>query len=187
MELQARPPEDVLRAVDTLRSQLASRRSCLIAGLGFGASIALPAHSAAAGQVAEWPVVRLLDGTILEPDSWREQASVVVFWATYCPYCKRHNAHVDKLARAMVGQRLRILGIALDTDEQVVRRYMAANDYRFPVTMDGTSLRAQLGLRSVTPMTCVFDRRGRLVQAIPGEMFEADVLGFVKLASKAAA
>ena len=149
--------------------------------------MALPVQSATVGQAAEWPAVRLLDGTILEPDSWREQASVVVFWATYCPYCKRHNAHVDKLARAMSGQRLRILGVAPDTDEQVVRRYMAANDYRFPVTMDGTSLRAQLGLRFVTPMTCVFDRAGRLAQAIPGEMFEADVLGFAKLASSAAA
>ena len=148
--------------------------------------MALPVQSAAVGQVADWPAVRLLDGTILEPDSWRAQASVVVFWATYCPYCKRHNAHVDRLARAMAGQRLRILGIALDTDEQVVRRYMAANDYRFPVTMDGTSLRAQLGLRSVTPMTCVFDRAGRLVQAIAGEMFEADVLGLVKFASPGA-
>lgn len=158
-----------------------------MAGLGLGASMALPVQSAAVGQFAEWPAVRLLDGVILVPHSWREQASVVVFWATYCPYCKRHNAHVDKLARATAGRRLRILGLALDADEQVVRRYMAANDYRFPVTMDGTSMRAQLGLRSVTPMTCVFDRAGRLVQAIPGEMFEADVLGFAKLANNAAA
>jgi len=167
------------------RPQGLSRRRCLIAGLGLGASIALPVQSATVGQVAEWPSVRLLDGTLLQPDSWREQASLVVFWATYCPYCKRHNAHVDKLARAVAGQRLRILGVALDTDEQAVRRYMVANDYRFPVTMDGTSLRAQLGLRSVIPMTCVFDRGGRLVQAIPGEMSEADVLGFAKLAGTA--
>ena len=158
-----------------------------MAGLGLGASMALPVQSAAVGQFAEWPAVRLLDGVILVPHSWREQASVVVFWATYCAYCKRHNAHVDKLARATAGRRLRILGLALDADEQVVRRYMAANDYRFAVTMDGTSMRAQLGLRSVTPMTCVFDRAGRLVQAIPGEMFEADVLGFAKLANNAAA
>lgn len=44
--------------------------------------MALTVQSAALGKVAEWPVVRLLDKTILEPDSWREQASVLVFWAT---------------------------------------------------------------------------------------------------------
>lgn len=161
-----------------------SRRRWLLAGLGVGVAAGLPtARAAVTGQTVDWPPIRLLDGSLLEPGSWQGQAAVVVFWATYCPFCRRHNAHVDKLAKAVAGRPLRVLGVALDKDEQAVRRYMAANGYGFPVTIDGAALRNRLGLRKVIPMTCVFDRTGRLLQAIPGEMSEDDVLELARLAA----
>ena len=128
----------------------------------------------------EWPEITLLDGGRLDPASWHGRPAVVVFWATYCPYCKRHNAHVDKLYRATQGQPLRILGVALDNDEETVRRYMAVNGYGFPVGMDGGRLRQRLTTRRVIPMTCTLDLQGRVVQAIPGEMSEDDVLGLAQ-------
>jgi len=33
-------------------------------------------------------------------------------------------------------------------------------------------------------MTCLIDRRGRLLQAIPGEMFEDDVLALVQAVTR---
>jgi thiol-disulfide isomerase/thioredoxin len=106
---------------------------------------------------------------------------VVVFWATYCPYCKRHNAHIDKLHSAVQGQSVRVLGVALDSDADAVRRYMASNAYRFPVALDGGRLRQRLTPRRVIPMTCLLDRQGRLLQAIPGEMVEDDVMGLIRV------
>ena len=129
--------------------------------------------------VIAWPDIPLLDGGHLSPASWHQQAAVVVFWATYCPYCKRHNAHVDKLHRASRGQ-IRVLGVALDGDADSVRHYMASNHYGFPVALDGGDLRRRVTQRRVIPMTCAIDRQGRLLQAIPGEMFEDDVLGLAR-------
>ena len=157
------------------------RRECVIAGLGSMVSGMVGAQSTQAGPVIEWPAISLLDGATLSPASWRGQAGVLVFWATYCPYCRRHNAHVNKLYRATQGQALRVLGVALDTDADAVHRYMLANNYSFPVALDGGKLRQRLTQRRVIPMTCVLDRQGLLVQAIPGEMFEEDVLGFAQL------
>jgi hypothetical protein len=37
-------------------------------------------------------------------------------------------------------------------------------------------------MRKLTPITATVDRRGRLMQVIPGEMSEDDVLGLQKLA-----
>jgi peroxiredoxin len=153
------------------------RRQLLLAGA------AAPVAGLAAAQVAdrapviEWPTIQLLDGSTLSPASWQGQAAVVVFWATFCPYCKRHNAHIDQLYRAVQGSALRVLGVALDSDVDAVRRYMAGNGYQFPVTLDKGGLRQQFTTRRVIPMTCVLDRQGRLLQAIPGEMAEDDVLG----------
>jgi len=135
----------------------------------------------------DWPTIALLQGGTLSPASWQGRAAVVVFWATWCPYCLRHNAHVDKLYRATQGQSLRVLGVAMDTDADAVRRYMAAHHYEFPVTLDGGSLRQRLTERRVTPMTCLIDRQGRLVQAIPGEMFEEDVLDLARVLQRPAA
>ena len=98
--------------------------------------------------VIEWPDVQLLDGRTLSRASWHGQAAVVVFWATHCPFCKRHNAHIDKLYRSSRGQPLRVLGVAVDGDAGSVRRYMASTHYEFPVALDSGDLR-----RRFTPAT----------------------------------
>ena len=153
----------------------------------FVAACLIPVASGKASAQAaavEWPPIELLDGNILTPESWRGQSAVVVFWETYCPYCKRHNAHVAKLYRATRGQGLRVLGVALDTDEGAVRRYMASNNFSFPVAMDGGGLRQRVTSRRVIPMTCVLDAQGRVVQSIPGEMAEDDVLELARISTR---
>jgi thioredoxin-related protein len=124
----------------------------------------------------------LLDGTTLAPGAWTDTAAVVVFWDTTCPYCRRHNARLEKLHRATEGQRLRILAVALDRDQVTVRRYMDSLDLHFPVLVGGAELGSRFTRRRVTPTTCLVDRRGRLLQVIPGEMAEDDVLALAVLA-----
>jgi len=163
------------------------RRDWLVAGAGVALSTVVRSEPADIGSVVRWPVIRLLDGGVLEPASWRGQPAMVVIWATWCPFCKRHNAHVDKLVGSAQGQGLRVLGIAMDTDESLVRQYMASNKYRFPVALDGGVLRRQLTAQRVIPMTCLIDRQGRLLQTIPGEMFEEDVMELAQALLKRAA
>jgi thiol-disulfide isomerase/thioredoxin len=148
------------------------RRAFSVACLSAGTPSLVRAQAA----MIEWPPIQLLDGSTLLPDSWRGKGAVVVFWETYCPYCKRHNAHIDKLYRATRDAELRVLSVALDTDEAKVRRYMVSNNFSFPVALDGGVLRQRLTTRRVIPMTCVLDAQGRLVQSIPGEMAEDDVM-----------
>jgi thiol-disulfide isomerase/thioredoxin len=170
-----------------------TRRQCLLGAVHAASGLAattgplLNARAAGAATEIAWPRLTLLDGSTLEPDSWQGQPAVLVFWATYCAFCKRHNAHLDKLFRMLPAASLRILGVALDGDAASVRRYMAGNDYRFPVALDPGGLRGLLTPRRVIPMTCLIDRRGRLQQAIPGEMAEDDVLALAQLARPAAA
>jgi hypothetical protein len=81
---------------------------------------------------------------------------------------------------------LRVLGVAIDADADLVRRTVAGNGYQFPVTLDGGLLRQRFTARRVIPMTCVLDRQGRLLQAIPGEMAEDDVLGLARVLQRPA-
>ncbi|KWT94178.1 MULTISPECIES: TlpA disulfide reductase family protein [unclassified Variovorax] len=127
-------------------------------------------------------MVRLLDGTRFAPQVRAGKALILVFWATYCPYCARHNAHIEKLYKRTRGLPLQILSAATDRDPAVVRAYMQRNAYTFPVTLDSEALKAPLTPRKVMPLTCCIDRRGVLRPAIPGEMLEEDVLDLARLA-----
>ncbi len=160
------------------------RRALLAAGAVLPLAARATAEPIAPGDRLQWPALRLLDGGALDPLSWQGQATVLVFWATWCPHCLRHNAHVDKLHRTLQGQGLRVLGVALEDDAGKVRRYMASHGYAFPVALDGDVLRRRLTARRVLPMTVVLDRQGRLRQTIPGEMTEDDVLDLPRIAQR---
>ena len=164
------------RAMAAHGSPKSDRRRCLVAASCLAPLAAFGAQLPASGASIEWPALKLLDGKTLPAQAWRDSAAVVVFFSVYCAYCMRHNAHIDKL-HGMIGTRpVRILGAAIDRDAEAVRRYVAVNRYRFPTVADAAALRERFTPRRVVPMTCVVDRAGRLMQAIPGEMAEADVL-----------
>ena len=118
----------------------------------------------------------MVDGSVLPPHAWRDTAAIIVFFSTDCAYCMRHNAHLDKLNRTLGKRPVRILGAALDTDPALVRAYVAAHRTSFPVAIGAGAYRARFTQRRIIPMTVIANRHGRLVQAFPGEMAEADVL-----------
>jgi thiol-disulfide isomerase/thioredoxin len=142
---------------------------------------AVSAAPAVRGQAVTWPTdVRLLDGSPWLPQAG--QAQVIVIWSTTCPFCKRHNAHVQKLHQALAGRAAAVLGVARDRDPAAVQRSMALNGWTFPVTLAWPAMSSVLTARNVIPMTLTIDRQGRLQEAIPGEMFEEDVLKLAALA-----
>lgn len=134
------------------------------------------------GQPVHWPArVPLLDGSSWQPVPG--QAVIAVIWSTTCPYCKRHNAHVQKLHQALAGRPAQVLGVARDRDPAAVQRSMAQNGWTFPVTLAWREMAAALSRRNIIPLTITVDRQGLLLQAIPGEMFEDDVLQLAALAA----
>lgn len=166
------------------------RRRCLLGGAAaatLGAAPLLqprPARAAApaVGEPVRWPRVTLLDGRSLEAAQLAGVATVVVFFATHCGYCQRHNRHVQKLVRATQGQPLQVVAAAHDRSAETVQAYLRRNGYSFAATLDERALHEALTPRRIIPLTCVIDRTGRLREVIPGEMFEEDVLGLAKWA-----
>jgi thiol-disulfide isomerase/thioredoxin len=181
MTLHRRP---VLGTLGTLGTLAAMGSLALAAG-----TLPLRARAAAAqkGEPVAWPGVTLLDGRALGPAQWQGQVGVVVFWSTTCPFCRRHNQHIEKLQQAAraAGAPLRVLGVARDRDAEAVRRYALNPGYSFDITQDVAPLAAALAPRNLIPQTAVVGRDGRLVQVLPGEMFEEDVMELLDLARTA--
>jgi thiol-disulfide isomerase/thioredoxin len=140
-----------------------------------------PAEVPARGDRIAWPAeLPLLGG-----GRWRPapgSATIVVFWSTTCPFCQRHNRHVEKLHQALQGRPARVLGAARDRDPATVSQHLARHGLSFPVTLAWRELASALSMRRMIPLTVTVDRDDRLREVIPGEMFEADVLGLAALA-----
>lgn len=149
-----------------------------------GLAHALPAQK---GQPVAWPDVQLLGGGELKAASWQGRAGVVVFWSLTCPFCRRHNAHLEKLHRAAqaAGLPLTVLGVVRERDAAAVARHVQQHGYSFAQTLDLAPMAAALSERRVTPNTAVVDRQGRLKLVLPGEMFEEDVMELLQLARAA--
>ena len=160
------------------------RRACvrLLTLPAMAGALVARAAPTALGQPVPWPAVRLLDGRRVDAEAVQGRAVVVVFFATDCGYCQRHNQRLDKLVRSSGALPLTVIAAALDRDPAVVAAYLSGHGYSFPATMDAAALRAVLTARRSYPMTCVIDRQGVLREVIPGEMAEEDVLGLAKWA-----
>jgi thiol-disulfide isomerase/thioredoxin len=157
------------------------RRRALLATLPALGGIRLAAAAPAPlGAPVDWPAVRLLDGRRLDAEALRGRAWLVVFFSTDCPYCRRHNQRLDRLARAVGEGPLRVVGVASDRDPDRVQAYLREQGLAFDVTLDVAPLRAALSERRIVPLTAVIDRQGRLRELIPGEMADDDLLGLVR-------
>jgi thiol-disulfide isomerase/thioredoxin len=164
------------------RTHLQQLAGLAAAGAGLSSVARADGGPVRPGEAVPWPDVTLLDGARFGPAQAAGHAMVVVFWTTSCPYCRRHNPHIEKLHRAAAGRPLRVLGVARESDAAVVRRHAQAMGYSFPITLDAQPLAQVLSLRRMIPLTVTVDRQGRLKQVIPGEMAEDDVLELLQLA-----
>jgi thiol-disulfide isomerase/thioredoxin len=167
-----------------MKRRTALMRTALVWSLPW--ATATHAAPALPGQRVQWPDVTLLDGRALTPAQLQDKPTLVVFWTTTCPFCRRHNQHLEKLHRAAQAgaSPLRVLAVARERDAAVVKRYAQAQGYTFDITLDHLPLAAALSQRQVIPLTVWVDRHSRLQQVLPGEMFEEDVMEFLQLASQ---
>lgn len=151
------------------------RRALLLASAG------LAGGATARGERVTWPDgVTLLDGSAWTPKPG--QAQIIVRWATWCGFCRRHNAQLNALVRSLpTDAPLQVLGVATDRDAEAVRRHVQAEGLAFPVTLDASRFSA-LSPKRLIPLTITVDRLGRLQEIIPGEMAHADVMNLANLA-----
>ena len=133
------------------------------------------------GDRVNWPALLTVEGEALDTASWAGTPVVVVFWATWCAYCLRHNTRLDALYRRIDPQRLRILGVAVDGTVASVRAHLRRHGHGFPVVHDADgSLRPLFTARRVVPQTALVGRDGRLGLVIPGEMSDDDIQGLAR-------
>ena len=133
----------------------------------------------------EWTDMVLIDGRVIPAAELRAQAVVVEIWATWCPFCKKQNPHLQKLQETAGGKGLLVLTFATDEDDKLIRDYQRRYGYTFAVARLSPQVERWFGRRRSLPELYVVDKSGRMVLREEGEMFPEDVAALVRFAAGA--
>ncbi|MCE2971744.1 MAG: TlpA family protein disulfide reductase [Burkholderiales bacterium] len=136
------------------------------------------------GDTVRWTDVPLYDGRSLPASALTGKTVVVEYWATWCPFCKKQNPYVQKLHERHGGKDLVVLTFSIDKGPADVADYMKKGGYTFPVAMAGEEAKRFFPKRKGLPVVYVVDPQGKVVFHEAGEMFEEDILGLARFATK---
>lgn len=122
------------------------------------------------------PDLRLpgIDGAVHSLKDWKDRPLVVNFWATWCDPCRREIPLLKTLRHEHAGDRLEIVGIAVDYLDEV-QKYAQAHGIDYPLLIgDEGGLEAvnAFGMETVLPFSVFADRHGRIVTLKVGELHQ---------------
>ena len=115
----------------------------------------------------------------LQPiEQWRGKVLVVNFWATWCPPCREEMPILSRLQTKHASNGVQIVGIALDTADNVAQ-YAAIHPTSYPLLTgdaNATNLSRLLGNTQLAlPYTVVFNRDGVTEMNRLGRFSEAEL------------
>lgn len=153
--------------------------------VGFGLSLSGKQGSeqeAEAARVgAKAPNFQLEDlsgGAVELKDIYRKnQLTMVNFWATWCPPCRREIPEFVRIYREYREQGLEILAVNVweDSSLEQLRAFVAAAEMEFPILRDlKEETAAQYRVRAV-PTTVFIDQKGRIQEIFVGALTYAQL------------
>ncbi len=145
----------------------------------------IPSEKRGASGVIDWRDITLIDGRVLRAADLRTQNVVVEIWATWCPFCKKQNPHLQALHEKAGGKGLTVLTFATDDDPAKIRDYLKRYHYTFAAAQWSPQVAQWFGKRRSLPELYVVDRAGRVVVREEGEMFPEDVAALARFAQGA--
>ncbi len=142
------------------------------------------------GSVLKLPDVKLLDGSVWQPQKQSASTLVVYWWASWCPFCAVQSPHIEALWRAQKGKGLSVLALSIDKQESAASGYLLSKGYSFPAGMVTPDVAKMLPKPKGLPVVVILKidkaksgvggREGKVVFAEGGEMFPEDIEGLKK-------
>jgi cytochrome c biogenesis protein CcmG/thiol:disulfide interchange protein DsbE len=108
----------------------------------------------------------------LELASLRGRATVVNFWASWCPPCHEEAPSLNRLSRQWEPRGVRFVGVDMNDASDSARRFARENGLRFTLVRDaGATVKDRYGVTG-PPETFVLDRGGRAVAHFVGPIVD---------------
>lgn len=119
-----------------------------------------------------------IDGQLLALESFKGQALILNFWATWCPPCVEELPLLNAFFQENNAKGWQVVGLAVD-QANPVKRFLQHSPLSFPVALAGFSgveLSRSLGnLSGGLPYTVVFGRAGEVQHRKMGRLNASDL------------
>ncbi|MBA3903270.1 MAG: alkyl hydroperoxide reductase [Rhodocyclaceae bacterium] len=112
----------------------------------------------------------LLDGKKLAAADLKGRPVLVVFWATWCPTCRKELPQLQKLYERHRGKGFEIVALSIDAESIEVEEFWKDHGYRFPVAMRTPEHSKVFGVIKGPPTFFLIDRQGALRFTHRGEL-----------------
>lgn len=104
----------------------------------------------------DWTLQSISGETVTLSEVAAEQPVIVIFWATWCPYCKALMPHIQSV-RLEYGDEIRVLAVHFRDDNGDPVAFMENAGYDFTVLPDGDEVAELNGIWG-TPGVLIIDR-----------------------------
>lgn len=104
-----------------------------------------------------------VDGDAVDSDKIvGEKSLFLVFWATWCPNCKREIPHINELAKKFGSKGMEFLAVnvGVNDSEKKVRKYIKKYAMGYPVFFDKDSILTKGFKVTGTPTIIIADKNG---------------------------
>lgn len=103
-----------------------------------------------------------------------DKVSVIIFWATWCPYCATLMPHLEDVYRKYRNKGVKFYAIDIYEDGKIDPiSYFEKKGFSYTMLLDGDEVASQYGVKG-TPAVYVIDKEKKVVYKRPGGV--SDVL-----------
>jgi cytochrome c biogenesis protein CcmG, thiol:disulfide interchange protein DsbE len=122
-----------------------------------------------AGKPASALTVTDLQGNTLALADFRGKIVLLDFWTTWCPPCRADGPALEKLYSAYGGKDLVIVGISVNEDRGVVKKFLDEHPHSYPIVLTTENEMPSSYQIAAFPTYIVIGRNGTLITATEGD------------------
>ena len=126
------------------------------------------------GQTVELGKLETFAGTNYSLPANNSKNTLVMIWASWCPFCQRQNVYLEKLVKQVPPNSINVITISIDKNPKLAKDYMSKHGYTFPAAMMTPELNQSLGKVKGIPILLILDKNNKIIHKEMGEMFEED-------------
>jgi thiol-disulfide isomerase/thioredoxin len=121
------------------------------------------------GQMLPVMALTSIEGESVEFSPASNVVTVLNVWGTWCPPCRQEMPSLQRLSEILDPDYFRVVGIAMDDDDHLVKEFLLERDVHFLNMLDvGSSVvMSTIKVESV-PSTFIINPRGEVVEVILG-------------------
>lgn len=120
--------------------------------------------------------LRDVNGKTVTLEDFKGEPFVLVFWATWCPTCRKEIPLLNKLAQ----EGHRVVAVALNRDREQVRRFVEEHHIVYPVLMGTYQVTIDYGNIRFLPTIFFINGKGYIVEKSVGMLSEEKAQEFLK-------